>query len=540
MLTQDIERAALSGGFTQNSSSPPKATEVHQERKPVESLIPDPSPVAVEQSVFQDRRETSQKFDYKRKRSQEPESPQVSDEPAGKRARTSQPNLGVEDKEAASDTDAKKSHPVKNWIQEGNWPREYFEPAPNMSQQLTKKRSSSAMSYSQGVKEGEYPPAHTPAYEKQVLEPARIIMDQQLDEAAISDDCKQLCTTLVDAKYDPPRNSLFEGNLFWKVLNGVRSRNEPRVVRDISPLLIPSVELLFMRGISELKDLTEEIQADWTKCVPLVGPLPRPDFTVGFQSSAFTHNEMDKLRYYSAPEKPTLFTGDLYFPFLICEAKCGENGLNIADRQNARSASTAVNAILQLYGTVSRAEQLHRKVLVFSISHDHCTVKIYGHYALIKDKTTFHRHLIHSFDLTAYGGQNRWTAYNFVRKIYDHFAPIHLERIRDAVALFGPASESVMSTDTAEGVSEFADSQVIACAPHSQGTENFKKPKLPPKTKRQQEIDRKGEQINDLLREELAREKEESKQRHEELMEQNKELLEQNKKLMEMLAQRLS
>lgn len=151
---------------------------------------------------------------------------------------------------------------------------------------------------------------------------------------------------LVDAKYEPPKNSLFEGNLFWKVLNAVRSRNEPRVVRDISPLLIPSAELLFMRGFSKLKDLTEEIQANWTKCVP------RPDFTVGFQSSAFTDDEMEKLRYHSAPEKPTLFTGDLYFPFLICEVnvrsiiknyilclltcvtfKCGENGLNIADRK---------------------------------------------------------------------------------------------------------------------------------------------------------------------------------------------------------------
>lgn len=190
-----------------------------------------------------------------------------------------------------------------------------------MSQQVTKKRSSSAMSYSQGVREGEYPPAHTPAYEKQVLEPAGIIMDQQLGEEAISDGCKQLCTTLVNAKYEPPQNSLFEGNLFWKVLNGVRSRNEPRVVRDISPWLIPSAELLFMRGFPELKNLTEEIQGDWTKCVSLVGPLPRPDFTVGFQSSAFTNDEIEKLRYHGAPEKPTLFTGDLYFPFLICEVK---------------------------------------------------------------------------------------------------------------------------------------------------------------------------------------------------------------------------
>ena len=190
-----------------------------------------------------------------------------------------------------------------------------------MSQQLTKKRSSSAMSYSQGVKEGEYPPAHTPAYETQVLEPAGIIMDQQLGEAAISDDCKQLCTILVDATYEPPENSLFENNLFWKVLNGVRRRNEPRVVRDISPLLVPSAELLFMRGFSELKDLTEEIQADWTKCVPLAGPLPRPDFTVGFQSSAFTNDEIEKLKCHGVPEKPTLFTRDLYFPFLVCEAK---------------------------------------------------------------------------------------------------------------------------------------------------------------------------------------------------------------------------
>ena len=85
-----------------------------------------------------------------------------------------------------------------------------------------------------------------------MLEPAGIMIDQQLGEAAISDGCKELCTTLVNATYEPPQNSLFEGNLFWKVLNGVRSRNEARVVRDISPWLIPSAELLFMRGFSEL------------------------------------------------------------------------------------------------------------------------------------------------------------------------------------------------------------------------------------------------------------------------------------------------
>lgn len=33
----------------------------------------------------------------------------------------------------------------------------------------------------------------------------------------------------------------------------------------------------------------------------------------------------------------------------MCKVKCGENRLNIADWQNAHSASMAINAIVQLY-----------------------------------------------------------------------------------------------------------------------------------------------------------------------------------------------
>lgn len=177
-------------------------------------------------------------------------------------------------------------------------------------------------------------------------------------------------------------------------------------------------------------------------------------------------------------------------------------------------------------------------------------VKIYGHYALIgKDKSTFHRHLVHSFDITAYDGKNRWTAYNFVRKLYDHFAPIHLKRIRDAVALLGPASESFMSHTCGENDSELPDSQETASAPASQDNEAFKKPSkkkrwnkgteialLQQELERQRheserqryELERQREEANQLREEsklQLAREKEESKQRHAELMEQNKKLI---------------
>ncbi len=48
-------------------------------------------------------------------------------------------------------------------------------------------------------------------------------------------------------------------------------------------------------------------------------------------SSAFDDDEIEKLKSYTAAGKVTLFTGKLYFPFVMCEVKCGENGLNIAD-----------------------------------------------------------------------------------------------------------------------------------------------------------------------------------------------------------------
>lgn len=113
--------------------------------------------------------------------------------------------------------------------------------------------------------------------------------------------------------------------------------------------------------------------------------------------------------------------------------------------------------------------KLHRKILVFSISHDHTMVKIYGHYALTdKAKITFHRHLIHTFDLAGYDGRNRGTAYKFVRKLYKHFGPIHVKRIQDAISLLaGPKPESFMSITSTEAESDVPSSQEMA--PPSQG-----------------------------------------------------------------------
>ncbi len=74
--------------------------------------------------------------------------------------------------------------------------------------------------------------------------------------------------------------------------------------------------------------------------------------------------------------------------------KCGNEALNIADRQNAHNAAVAANAVVE-----SRQDELNQKILTFSISHDNEAVGMYGHYALIKGThTQFYRHPIKKFD----------------------------------------------------------------------------------------------------------------------------------------------
>lgn len=43
----------------------------------------------------------------------------------------------------------------------------------------------------------------------------------------------------------------------------------------------------------------------------------------------------------------------------------------------------AVRGVVELFKVVKRLKELNREILGFSISHDHCSVRIYGHYPII-------------------------------------------------------------------------------------------------------------------------------------------------------------
>lgn len=254
----------------------------------------------------------------------------------------------------------------------------------------------------------------------------------------IADHSRRLCETLLNSEQPAPRESLFENDVFETVCDNLENKNEARVIQDISRLIVPSAEQYALRA-KQLKLIVESVNEGWNNSVPITSPRPQPYYSVGFRRDAFTDDQLAKLSpfigdFIAGDQSFFMATYYMYFPFLTCEVKCGAAALDIADRQNAHSMTLAVRGIVELFRAVKRDDEVNRQILAFSISHDHQSVRIYGHYPVIDGRETkYYRHPIRKFDFTELGGRDKWTAYRFTKNVYDIWMPGHFKNICSAV-----------------------------------------------------------------------------------------------------------
>ena len=111
----------------------------------------------------------------------------------------------------------------------------------------------------------------------------------------------------------------------------------------------------------------------------------------------------------------------MYFPFLTYKMKCDTVPLNIANCQNVHNITIAIRALVEFFRLVKHKKELNQKILIFSISHNHRSVRIYSHYPVIEeDKTTFYYHSIHEFSFTEQDSKKKWITYKFIKNVYNH------------------------------------------------------------------------------------------------------------------------
>lgn len=384
-----------------------------------------------------------------------------------KRRRTSSPHA-TEDafgEPATRNSPIKHNDPVAFWAKEGRWPEEQDWPegisetdftmdrllARKKSPSNPRKRSISATSATpsdQKPREEKSTPYRDPRY-KALLEIKGSFMSKS--ELGIMDESKTLCQTLLETPQAEPQDSLFRSDIFELSCRKVEDRNEARVLRDITPLIVPPAEILYTYGTSthstnHLKHVIESVNEGWNNSVPLTSPRPQPDYSVGFRRDTFTKDQLAKLSpflgdFLAGDQSLSMATYYMYFPFLTCEVKCGAAALDTADRQNAHSMTLAVRGVAELFRAVQREDDVNRKILAFSVSHDDRSVRIYGHYPVIDKKEKdikYYRHPIHEFSLTALDGKERWTAYRFTKNVYDLWMPGHLKIICSAIDQLPP------------------------------------------------------------------------------------------------------
>ena len=443
------------------------------------------------------------KLHRKRRREAGP-SPQDQAPPPSKRPRTSFPSCKIEgelEKEAGSNTSKNIADPIETWIQTKKWPSQYFRqdsqareaferdswleeqmeesnqvvqyvevngrkyprPIRKVPTSLRRKQSESSLTGSSDQKKRESKSAQYRDTRYTTLLAAKgSYMDKS--DLGVTNTSLTWCKTLLNSEQTVPKDSLFRDDRFEATCRKVQDRNEARVIRSISPYIVPSVEDLETLGATQLRGLIESVNEGWTGSIPVEGPRPQPDYSVGFRRSAFTDDQLNRLDPLIGTVYDTSFfvaTYRMYFPVLTNEVKCGAAALEIADRQNAHSMTVAVRGVVELYKAVKRETELHREILAFSISHDHRAVRIYGHYPVINgSKTTFHRHPIKMFDFTSEEGKDKWTAYQFTKNVYEIWMPTHLKRICSVIDQlpldlnFEVSQESELQFTEASGLSQ--------------------------------------------------------------------------------------
>ncbi|KAI9674970.1 MAG: hypothetical protein M1817_001376 [Caeruleum heppii] len=463
----------------------------------------------------------------------------------------------------------KESHnPISYWAAHRTWPEDFAEHNPMASSNSVNKRQRTAdgsqigkdersRSYSQSRKDGKVPQQYTAAYEEHIVAKG-LDMNHRKGRDLVSEESQKTCANFLRIDVDTIGPTAVPQNKIGDIVDNCKNRNEAMVHRDITSLIIPSLRLLYHCGASNLEHVVDEVNADWYDQCVLEGPRLRPDLAIGLFSAAFTEGEIDKLKRYTSVDNWTQVTMRMFFPFLMCEVKCGREGLDQADRQNMHSCSVAVRTLLRIEQEADKyrpekemerkTDSLSGQVLVFSISHDQQDARLYGHYATVQgEKWTYYRYPIRKFDLT--DNNDLLVIHNFVRNILRSHLPGHLRRLKDALAAFPDPNEQPISSGlpSSSGLS-FAASGIALDNDRSQqdsqvrDADGFVVPPRPDSSqnsggKRKEQESRLIERIDKLMLQ--IEEERRQRQKSEELRQQDKEEVERQRQKSEELRQEM-
>ncbi|KAL4911069.1 hypothetical protein BDW74DRAFT_142375 [Aspergillus multicolor] len=153
---------------------------------------------------------------------------------------------------------------------------------------------------------------------------------------------KILCKTFLKGKWscDFPMGTVFDEDTIQRTLARLVSKRESAIIRAIDELVVPSIDnslqldrlvgsggeswndmIPLDKDVVPVQQQSKDPMEKEYKCSP---PVPRPAYSVGYSSRAFTYSQLLKLEpFLGGPNSTSFFraTAEMHFPFLVSEVK---------------------------------------------------------------------------------------------------------------------------------------------------------------------------------------------------------------------------
>lgn len=263
-----------------------------------------------------------------------------------------------------------------------------------------------------------------------------------------SDASKNMCKRLRDSERTPPQHSRFyDDDAFLLRLESLTIKNEASVTYSLHDLICPSAEELAYETLhddvlgSNYAMFVDHWGESWVKQPSVLQgfPVPKPDYCAGFSRKAFSEERLARLDKVVGEQARFAPTSWMYFPFLTCEAKSYRDNIIYADNQNAHSMMLAIHATVELFRGARCEHRINREILGFSVSYNNDLARVWAHYPVVTEsRTEIYQKRIFSFLLNPQDNHNRWMSWNFIRNIYEHWAPKHFQQLCEAIDNLDP------------------------------------------------------------------------------------------------------
>jgi hypothetical protein len=219
------------------------------------------------------------------------------------------------------DTENNCINPIKYWVQERSWPKEYFEQESDIVQQLPKKRSVSSLPGKQSEAGSGIPSTTIPS--NQQLQEAKSTWYNRpsyttvlatkgsfIDKfkLGITKESNKGYQALLNTEQPVPKDLLFCNDLFKSTYRKIQDRNKAIVIRDILLLIVLSAQTLAIYSTIYLDYLIESINKGWKRAIPFYSPCLQPDYSIGFGQSVFTADQLKKLKLFISKVTDTFAT----------------------------------------------------------------------------------------------------------------------------------------------------------------------------------------------------------------------------------------